>query len=254
MQRTEASVRLSARRVVLSEESLDRIREADEEGEITGADFGSTAVEFALGHQRRADWGIFGGDVALGWSRSGEEEDPDEDAAVRSLRLSGFGAFEFADRQSLRLSASVEERRSDDASRDQRRLGAELAWSLPVRGKDRLTLALSRSLTQSDNSNQALEGWGVRSTYTLGEAVGPARLSFTAGASWTEFPDYRVIFLVPGGRQDERAFLRTEAVLEDWSFAGFVPVVSLDAAKTESNVSRFDTESLGIGLTLRSTF
>jgi hypothetical protein len=123
-----------------------------------------------------------------------------------------------------------------------------------VRGEDRLTLAVSRNLVRSDNRNQASEGWGLRASYALGEAVGPARLSFTAGASWTDFPDYSLFGPIPGGRQDRRVFARAEAVFEDWSFAGFAPVLSLDAARTESNVSRFDTDSVGVGISLRSTF
>lgn len=94
----------------------------------------------------------------------------------------------------------------------------------------------------------------MRASYALGEPVGPARLGVTLGASWTEFPDYAVIFPVPGGRQDERVFARIEAAFEGWTVAGFAPVVSLDAARSDSNVSRFDTESLGLGVTLRSTF
>jgi hypothetical protein len=221
---------------------------------VTGADFGSASAEVALGHRRVLDWGLAGGDVALGWSHSGDEEDPIEDAPVWSLRLGGFAAREIAPGQSLRLGASLEERRSEDASRDQRRLGADLTWTAALRGEDRLSLGASVSRVLSDNVNAASDALGLRASYALGEAVGPARLSFSLGVTWTEFPDYSLFGPIPGGRDDRRVHARAEAVFEDWSFAGFAPVLSLEAGRTNSNVSRFDTESLGLGVTFRSTF
>jgi hypothetical protein len=79
-ERTELRFRLSGRSVILSEESRDRIRAEGEEGEVTGSDFGSAAAEVGLGHRRLLDWGARGGDATLGWSHSGDEEDPVEDA------------------------------------------------------------------------------------------------------------------------------------------------------------------------------
>jgi hypothetical protein len=258
VQRTELRFRLSGRVVALSGESSDRIREAGLEDEVTGADFGSAAAEVGVGHRRNLGWGLAGGDAVLGWSHSGDEDDPINDASVWSLRATGFGVREIGNGQVLRLSGNVESRWSDNPAREQERVGIEAAWILPVLGDDRLTLAASRSLVLSDNFQQASDSWGMQATYALGEAVGPARLSFTAGASWTEYPDYRVfggLFgPIPGGRRDERVYARAEAEFGDWSFAGFAPVLSLDAERADSNVSRFDTESLGVGITLRSTF
>jgi hypothetical protein len=59
---------------------------------------------------------------------------------------------------------------------------------------------------------------------------------------------------VPGGREDRRLSVTLAAELSDWSLAGFEPVVSLEAARTESNVTRFDSDSLGLGFSIRSSF
>lgn len=149
-QRTELSVRVAGRGVVLSEEARDLVKEGGDTG-ITGSDFASVLVEAGVGHRRPLGWGIAGAELTLGRSRYGDE------APATSLRLSGFAAREIGGRQSLRLSAQAEERR-DSEGNDQQRLGAELAWGLRVRESDSLTLAVSRAATLSDNGNRASEG------------------------------------------------------------------------------------------------
>lgn len=249
-QRTELSFRLWGRAVALSEESRELIEAEREAGgpEVEGSDFASAQAELRVGHRRATGWGLAGGDLSLARSWHGEE------APTTSLRLSGLAALALSEARSLRLSAHAEGRREGGGRGGQVRAGAELAWGTRLRGSDHLTLALSRSATFSDSGNQASDGWGIRASYALGEPVGPARLGATLGASWTGFPDYAVIFPVPGGRRDERVFGRLEAAFEGWSHAGFAPVLSIEAARSDSNVSRFDTESLGLGITLRSTF
>ena len=68
------------------------------------------------------------------------------------------------------------------------------------------------------------------------------------------FRDYVFVQVVPGGREDLRVFASVNAFFPDYSYAGFAPVVTLSASRTDSNVSRFDTNDLSLSFTFRSTF
>ena len=142
----------------------------------------------------------------------------------------------------------------EDGEAGDQRVGFEAGWSRQVLGRDWLSLALSGASTLSDNGNAASTSWGLRGSYALGRPVGPARLSLTLAAEVTDYPDYAVFFPVPGGREDERLSATLEAVLDDWDYAGFEPVVTLEASRTDSNVSRFESDGVNIGLALRSSF
>jgi hypothetical protein len=69
------------------------------------------------------------------------------------------------------------------------------------------------------------------------------------------YPDYRVATIpVPGGRRDESLSASLDIAFQDMTHAGFMPVVSLTAERTDSNVGRFETEALSIGFSIRSAF
>ena len=103
------------------------------------------------------------------------------------------------------------------------------------------------------------EKWGSETRFTeltFAPEAAPMGidLAFTAGYSWADYPDYTVVLPVPGGRQDETGYLRAEAVLKDFGYGGFAPVLSINLSQTDSNVSRFTNTEQGFGLTMRSTF
>ena len=54
------------------------------------------------------------------------------------------------------------------------RVGAQAGWTTRAAGDDRLTLAVSRDATLSDNGNAASPTWGLRATFSLGLTIGPA--------------------------------------------------------------------------------
>lgn len=256
--RTTLSFRAGGRWVTLSEEARDLIEEEGgpddpsepgEREEITGSDFGSRSAELRLGHERALSWGVLGGSVALARSWAGDGE------PVESFRLGASATVPVGEAQALRFSAYWENRRpTGEDGEPQRRVGAELGWSGALGEAGRLSFGVTRSKVLSEVRNQASETWGLRAGFDLAQPVGPARLGLTVAASRTDYPDYAVIFPVPGGRQDERLSVALEARFADWSYAGFVPVVTIEAARNDSNVSRFDTESLGVGFSFRSSF
>lgn len=246
--RTRLTFHSDARAVALSQEARDLIEEEGNGREISGSDFSFVGVGLRLRHDRVIDGGLASVWTVLDQDWSGGE------AYQRTLGAAGNLSFSLPDQQILQISGSADQVWQLDGGADRVRLSLAALWGVPAFGSDRLTLGLSRGMTFSDNRNAASQSWGVRASYALAERIGPARVSATLGVTWSEYPDYAAVFEVPGGREDVRHTAQIEASFEDWSFAGFEPVISLDAGRTESNVSRFDTESLGLGFSFRSTF
>lgn len=106
----------------------------------------------------------------------------------------------------------------------------------------------------SDGRNRASQQWSVVATYTLGREVGPAQVSLSLGHSTLDYEQYWVILPVRGGRTDESWFGGVTATFNDYSYMGFVPVVSLNAEKSRSNISRFDVDQTAVSFGIRSEF
>lgn len=106
----------------------------------------------------------------------------------------------------------------------------------------------------SDGRNRASQQWAVVATYTLGREIGPARVSFSLGHSSLDYEQYWVILPVAGGRTDESWFGGVTAAFNDYSYMGFVPVVSVNAEKSRSNISRFDVDQTAVSFGIRSEF
>ncbi|MDP5360459.1 MAG: hypothetical protein NWR52_10070, partial [Paracoccaceae bacterium] len=90
--------------------------------------------------------------------------------------------------------------------------------------------------------------------YAWAEPLGPISLSAGGGFKWSDYPDYRLLLPVDGGRQDTTSFIFMNIGFPEIEYAGFSPGLRIDASQADSNVSRFDRTTLAIGLTINSTF
>ena len=106
----------------------------------------------------------------------------------------------------------------------------------------------------SDGRNRASQQWSLVATYTLGRQIGPAEVSVSLGHSILDYEQYWVILPVRGGRTDESWFGGVTATFKDYSYMGFVPVVSVNAEKSRSNISRFDVDQTAVSFGIRSEF
>ncbi len=251
--RTTLGFRLRARSVALSDEARDLIETETREGDprITGSDFSQLTTEVTLSHDRALGRGIVDADLTLASNWYGG------DLSRGTARVSLGGSWPVARSQVLRLSGFVEARqdRYDEAWETAgRRDGVSATWRWRAPRVADLTLVLGRVAVTSENGNAASTAWSLRAGVAPRRAFGPARLSVWIGAEEIRYPDYAILLPVPGGRRDERLTASVEAALVGWDFAGFVPIVSLEAERSLSNVSRFEHEGLGLGFALRSTF
>lgn len=129
---------------------------------------------------------------------------------------------------------------------------AGLSYALSTGGE--LGAQLQFRDVDSDGRNRASQQWSVVATYTLGREIGPAQVSFSVGHSTLDYEQYWVLLPVAGGRTDESWFGGVTAAFNDYSYMGFVPVVSVNAEKSRSNISRFDVDQTAVSFGIRSEF
>ncbi|MEQ8898470.1 MAG: surface lipoprotein assembly modifier [Roseovarius sp.] len=131
-------------------------------------------------------------------------------------------------------------------------VSAGLSYALNTGGE--LGAQLQFRDIDSDGRNRASQQWSVVATYTLGREIGPAEVSLSLGHSTLDYEQYWVILPVRGGRTDESWFGGVTATFKDYSYMGFVPVVSVNAEKSRSNISRFDVDQTAVSFGIRSEF
>jgi tetratricopeptide (TPR) repeat protein len=130
----------------------------------------------------------------------------------------------------------------DAASSTQGRLGAAVAMAGPKGDTWRIAATLMTAEATSDVVQRQEAGMSL--DWQAAEKVAGFGLGASVGVTGARYAS---------GRRDGRLRASLEAEFPT-SFAGFAPVLSLDWSRGNSNVLVYDTESLGLGLTLRSRF
>jgi len=131
-------------------------------------------------------------------------------------------------------------------------LGASLTYAL--QNNDQITGSFTYTDSVGDSVNYNSHDKTLRMSYRWAEPIGPITLSVGGGMKWADYPDYRILFPVTGGRQDETVFADANIGFPNVSFAGFTPRLRVDVSKVNSNVSRFDRTTSSIGFTISSQF
>ena len=119
---------------------------------------------------------------------------------------------------------------------------------------DRLALRLELGETQSSDANQENTRIGSELRYLKAEPVAGARVSAALGLGYRDYPVFFSGVFGDSGRQETAISASVDLALPAFGAFGFEPVVTLKGSRTLSNVSRYDTKALGLGVSLRSSF
>lgn len=265
---TTVTARAYGRGVLLSQDAQAALNA--EQSDAKASDFSTALLEFGLRHDRAATNGTYGFELTVGQVWSQTEFD------YSFLRLGANRRFPIGERTQLSFAASAERRWNDSYDPEQWRRNIQGSWSRTGANGNVLSATLSYSnvlalavpkvgtieigqetygfIYYQANTNDNAVSTTVQVRYQLAKPVGPAQLDFSIGLQEQHFRDYVFVQVVPGGREDLRVFASVNAFFPDYSYAGFAPVVTLSASRTDSNVSRFDTNDLSLSFTFRSTF
>ncbi|SLN49815.1 hypothetical protein AQS8620_02141 [Aquimixticola soesokkakensis] len=120
------------------------------------------------------------------------------------------------------------------------------------------TLTVTANVEQVRSAARAQQSFlaGGSVSFDLAENIGPLHLRFGVAAYRRETPHYAQFPFgeIEGGRSDMTTSAQINATFSDTSYYGFSPELGLVYRHTNSNVSRYDTSEIGLGLSFRSAF
>jgi hypothetical protein len=225
---------------------LTRASQDAVEGLLTGSDLNIVQLEAMITHELRlpgGDWPVLmtlaAGDTWAGGQDVGQH-----------VRLEAVTPLSRNDPIRLTLSAEAQSpgRNATYALAasfgGQQSLGAgTLLWQFGLR------------YTQAPRVNQSFSQISSEIGYAFGKPLGPVTLSVRAGGALRDYPEYSLVFAsVTGGRQDYTTVVGIDAVFQDISLLGYTPRLSLTATSTDSNISRFATQEIGVTFGIQSKF
>lgn len=135
--------------------------------------------------------------------------------------------------------------RLDQASASSTQGRIALGYALKGPGGDQWALGASLMGAQSDQDTVARQEAGLSLDWQAGRNLAGIGLSAHLGVTGANYQS---------GREDGRLRASLEAEVTRASWLGFAPVVSVNWSRGNSNLVIHDTETLGLGLTIRSRF
>lgn len=240
-QRTEALGEVSFRKVWLDSDAATlapTARDSDfDYGVIVGGlrhqrliwpELGISSVTGILGQS----W--YGGDTLARWA---------EVQLGQGFRQSDTGTLNFGVQARL-------EKRLDDGINDNRSLGLSLEYVKNLGDGAGFSIGAFARNVWSDSATIDSRILGVSGSRAFGRigAVEP-RLGLIA-----ETRDFDKWVITAGGREDRTLSLKLDVAWPDISYYGFVPLATLTARRTWSDVDIYDRNELSLGLTAISRF
>ncbi|MDK3073155.1 hypothetical protein QO034_08550 [Sedimentitalea sp. JM2-8] len=221
--------------------------------DATGSDFGSTYAELSLAHAFAlgpADGSAqMAFDLAFGESWYGGERN------YRFARLGGEHRSALFSTARLTLRAEAERRyNARYRTNDARLLSLGADYGKVFKNGDVLNLALALQDADAVSINGTYSTASMRASYTLGRAVGPARLSMGLVMGYTRYDEF--LFSINGAvpRTDKSLYGDLTLIFDRYDYAGFVPTLRLRGGRKDSNFSRFSAREMSLSLGISSKF
>lgn len=212
-----------------------------------GSDYNYTALEAAVERSWRPAKGMeaYAAGV-LGHSWYGG------DPMAQYLRLD-LGATKIVSAKlSFKGSLSVEKQdRVDSASRSADVVTLGLGVIARTAAKDRIEVAMSFRDTKSDASEIDHDRLRLQLDLDRAKPVLGAKLSL---GLWAEARDFDRSRYSTDGRQDTGFGAELSLAFDKVDYMGFIPVMTLSGSTNESNISLYDSQSFGLGFSIRSKF
>lgn len=139
----------------------------------------------------------------------------------------------------------MREHRMDRAQASSSQLRLEAGWTLAGPRGDRWRVSGHALQALSQDVSVAREEVGLGLTWRAGQSLGGLDLGAQVGVVGARHES---------GRSEGRLRASLEAEIAQASWLGFAPVLSLTWSRGNSNFFIHDTQSLGLGLTIRSQF
>lgn len=226
---------------VLSEEAQDIAPETD------GADFATTTVfagiqqSFLLPDPKTQ----LGWNLRFGATWYGGEE------LLRYARIGGSVQHVVGKRGIVDLALSREAQTGLNGRDDATIWAGRIGYGMTLESGNRFSISTSLTRSESDADYLDYTRTEIAGRYSLGKPVGPTELEF--GLAFAEKRHDRS-GLTADGRQESTVKASVTAAFPRLVYYGFIPTVTLEAARTDANLDLYETESLGLQIGIRSAF
>lgn len=240
----EAGGRASAITYRLSEAARRRAPEA------RGADFAEGRAEAGLRLHLAPAPGAAPVTLGLTAGRAWYGGDP----LARSLRLDAGRTFALGPATALRLDLLTERQWRDgpgERTAAAQAIQAQLSHRRPA--GDVLRLRLTAVDLRSDDRNATHRAASGEARVEFARPLGPARVALAASAGWRDYPVF-MNGVFGTGRHEVTVGGAVELMFPRAEVWGLAPALTLRGARTESNISRFDSTQFGVEFAIRSTF
>lgn len=225
---------LNAQGVVLSQAAIDKAPAAD------AGNYGLQQIEAGWRHRQALSFGLLTTEVTLGHNWYGGQ-DLSNLLTAKAILDHGFDSGAALNMTgSLTRTLRIDRPQSSATGLD---LAADYSFGGPSGTIWQLGMTLSRNISGDPGVDARAAGmwlgWqGAQPVLGLG-------LSATAGMTVTDYANKR---------HDARLSLGLAAKVASVTYLGFSPVISLDYAKNTSTFSFQNTQTVGLGLSLKSNF
>jgi hypothetical protein len=242
---TRVTSRLYLSRVALSDEAQAQAPTA------RNADFAYSKLELGLEHRialgKERGMITWDGAISQSWYGGAAYQD--------ALRLGVARMWPLAAGHQAEVSLGLEHARAASGGVELTQIDLRARVARELNTGATLQYGLALQMVDSDFTNAKRRRGTVYLAYGLPQKLGPAKVSMSIGGSLGDYYDYRVgPFIVPGGREDRTLFGSADFIFEQLDYAGFVPSLKIQAQKTRSNVSRFETNEMSVSLGFVSRF
>ena len=244
---TTLGARLYVERVTLSDSAKATAPDA------VGSDFASTYAALSLSHSRAVGSAKSRGrasfDMALGESWYGGERN------YRFVRVGAARSWRPDPNTRFALRAAAEHRyNARYTTNDARVLSLGADFGKAMENGDIFNLALAFQDADAVSINGTYSTVSMRASYTLGRAVGPARLSMGLVMGYTNYDQF--LFSLNGAvpRTDKSLYGDLTLIFDRYDYAGFVPTLRLRTGRKDSNFSRYSSREVSVSLGIGSKF
>jgi hypothetical protein len=242
-------LRLSGREIWFPSETVDYIREETptNQSPVTASDFAQTRLTASL----TADYALGAGNLGLQSQLS--RQFVGHDLEYDSLRLALSYSRPLSEQLALGGGLSLEGRDMADAP-DQVRWGVFSRVSYLAADRRRLSALIAWDDVASDQNSVASTALTLELGYAPGRQIGPFDMSFSVGATWTDYDRFVNSLTGPDGRQDQRTYVNATFGLPDVQWAGFSPEIRLGWEQLDSDYFLAERDGVTLDLGVRSSF
>jgi tetratricopeptide (TPR) repeat protein len=214
---------------------------------VEGSDFAFGSLSATLAHEARAAGASGPHRFAATLGQTWYGGDP----YMQFAQFSATRHWALSQRTGAHLSVTLEGQAGQGGIADSRKLRLASGVTRVIGGGHRLHLGVIGTASRSDDAARDYDRVEAVARVAFGQPVMGMELTLDFSAAGER---YAGVFLGTSGREDNEFAVELTADLPAVEYYGFIPSLTLRASRTDSTITRYETEKLGVEVGWRSAF